>query len=78
MTGAERNTSGTRRITRRLAWRGGESLHSNHQAYPRAPKFSVQRVEFDRSWLVIRALGGGLVVVVGPPVSLSTDGRAIP
>jgi len=38
----------------------------------------VQRVEFDRSWLVIRALGGGLVVVVGPPVSLSTDGRAIP
>jgi stearoyl-CoA desaturase (delta-9 desaturase) len=62
-----------------LAWvTGGESLHNNHHAHPRAPKFSVRRVEFDPSWLVIRALAAvRLVVVVGPPVRLSTDGRAI-
>jgi len=62
-----------------LAWvTGGESLHNNHHAHPRAPKFSARRVEFDPSWLVIRALAAvRLVVVVGPPVSLSTDGRAI-
>jgi stearoyl-CoA desaturase (Delta-9 desaturase) len=35
---------------------GGESLHNNHHAHPRAPKFSVGRLEFDPSWLVIRAL----------------------
>lgn len=63
-----------------LAWvTGGESLHNNHHAHPRAPKFSARRVEFDPSWLVIRALAAvRLVVVVGPPVRLSTDGRAIP
>src|SRR5207245_2771599 len=61
-----------------LAWvTGGESLHNNHHAHPRAPKFSVRRVEFDPSWLVIRLLAAlGLVVVVGPPVSLSSHGRA--
>jgi len=62
-----------------LAWvTGGESLHNNHHAHPRAPKFSARRVEFDPSWLVIRALAAvRLVVVVGPLVRLSTDGRAI-
>jgi stearoyl-CoA desaturase (delta-9 desaturase) len=52
-----------------LAWvTGGESLHNNHHAEPRAPKFSVRRVEFDPSWLVIRALAVvRLVMVVGPP-----------
>ena len=38
-----------------LAWvTGGESLHNNHHAHPRAPKFSVRRLEFDPSWPVIR------------------------
>src|SRR5882672_3621327 len=57
-----------------LAWlTGGESLHNNHHAEPRAPKFSVRRVEFDPSWLVIRALAAvKLVVIVGPPLRLST------
>ena len=55
-----------------LAWvTGGESLHNNHHAHPRAPKFSVRRLEFDPSWAVIRALAAvGLVVVVGATVSL--------
>jgi stearoyl-CoA desaturase (delta-9 desaturase) len=40
-----------------LAWlTGGESLHNNHHAYPSSPKFSMGRLEFDPSWLVIRAL----------------------
>ena len=63
-----------------LAWlTGGESLHNNHHAEPRAPKFSVRRVEFDPSWLVIRALAAvKLVVIVGPPLRLSADSRATP
>jgi stearoyl-CoA desaturase (Delta-9 desaturase) len=50
-----------------LAWvTGGESLHNNHHAHPRSPKFSVRRSEFDPSWLVIRALAAvKLVVIVG-------------
>ena len=56
-----------------LAWlTAGESLHNNHHAHPRAPKFSVRRFEFDPSWLVIRAMAAvGLAVVVGAPVRLS-------
>ncbi|HAM60201.1 MAG: hypothetical protein A2X51_03470 [Candidatus Rokubacteria bacterium GWC2_70_24] len=46
------NTAYNRRV---LAWfTGGESLHNNHHAFPRAPKFSVGRFEFDPSWVVIR------------------------
>ena len=50
---------------------GGESLHNNHHAYPRAPKFSMRRFEFDPSWLVIRGLEAvGLLTIVGTPVRL--------
>lgn len=54
-----------------LAWvTGGESLHNNHHAHPRAPKFSVRRLEFDPSWLVIRALAiARLIRVVGARVT---------
>lgn len=53
-----------------LAWlTAGESLHNNHHAHPRAPKFSMRRFEFDPSWLVIRAMAVvGLVGIVGAPV----------
>jgi stearoyl-CoA desaturase (delta-9 desaturase) len=53
--------------SRVLAWlTGGESLHNNHHAFPRAPKFSVRRFEFDPSWLVIRALAAlRLVQITG-------------
>jgi stearoyl-CoA desaturase (delta-9 desaturase) len=45
---------------------GGESLHNNDHACPRAPKFSVMRSEFDPSWLLIRALAAlGLVTIDG-------------
>jgi Fatty-acid desaturase len=51
---------------------GGESLHNNHHAHPRAPKFSMRRLEFDPSWTVIRFLALlRLVEIVGGPVRLS-------
>jgi stearoyl-CoA desaturase (delta-9 desaturase) len=66
------NFSNTAYNSSALAWvTGGESLHNNHHAHPRAPKFSVRRFEFDPSWAVIRTLAAvGLVVVVGATVSL--------
>jgi stearoyl-CoA desaturase (delta-9 desaturase) len=50
-----------------LAWvTGGESLHNNHHAHPRAPKFSMRRFEFDPSWVVIAGLAAvGLATIVG-------------
>jgi len=56
-----------------LAWvTGGESLHNNHHAHPRAPKFSVRWFEFDPSWPVIRALAAvKLVVITGASVRFS-------
>lgn len=62
-----------------LAWlTGGESLHNNHHAHPRAPKFSVRRVEFDPSWLVIRILAAvRLVVVVGSPLHRQPSPRVL-
>lgn len=55
-----------------LAWvTAGEALHNNHHAYPRAPKFSLRSLEFDPSWLVIRALAvARLIVIVGPSIGL--------
>lgn len=53
--------------SRVLAWfTGGESLHNNHHAHPRAPKFSMGRFEFDPSWPVIKALARiRLVTITG-------------
>ena len=51
------NYENTARNSAVLAWvTGGESLHNNHHAYPRAPRFSVRSWEFDPSWPLIRAL----------------------
>ena len=60
---------------RNFAWvTGGESLHNNHHAYPRSPRFSVRRLEFDPSWLVIRAIAAvGLLVVIGTLPGTPTD-----
>jgi stearoyl-CoA desaturase (Delta-9 desaturase) len=57
---------------RTISWfTGGEALHNNHHAYPRAPKFSVRRFEFDPSWPVIRVLVAvRLVAVIGAVVRL--------
>ncbi|MGH7331283.1 MAG: fatty acid desaturase [Candidatus Rokuibacteriota bacterium] len=56
--------------SRALAWlTGGESLHNNHHAFPRSPKFSLRRSELDPSWLAIRVLAFmRVVVVVGTPL----------
>jgi stearoyl-CoA desaturase (delta-9 desaturase) len=43
---------------------GGESLHNNHHAHPRAPKFSMSAREYDPSWTVIRVLAALRVVRV--------------
>jgi stearoyl-CoA desaturase (delta-9 desaturase) len=55
-----------------LAWvTGGESLHNNHHAYPRSPKFSMGRFEFDPSWVVIRCFAAvKLLEIVGAAVKL--------
>ena len=66
------NFENTAYNSRLLAWvTGGESLHNNHHAHPRAPKFSVRRLEFDPSWLVIRAFAAvRLIAIVGATVKL--------
>jgi stearoyl-CoA desaturase (delta-9 desaturase) len=52
---------------------GGESLHNNHHAHPRAAKLSMGRLEFDPSWPVIRCLAAvGLARIIGPPVRFRT------
>jgi stearoyl-CoA desaturase (delta-9 desaturase) len=62
----ERTFSNTAYNSRLLSWvTGGESLHNNHHAYPRAPKFSINRREFDPSWPVIRTLASMKLLVVG-------------
>jgi stearoyl-CoA desaturase (delta-9 desaturase) len=51
---------------------GGESLHNNHHAHPRAPKFSVRPREFDPSWPCIRALAAiRLLAIAEVPVRLA-------
>jgi stearoyl-CoA desaturase (Delta-9 desaturase) len=35
---------------------GGEGLHNNHHGFPRSPKFSFRRGEFDPAWPLIRLL----------------------
>ena len=64
------NFGNTAYNSRVLAWlTGGESLHNNHHAFPRSPKFSLRRSELDPSWLAIRILAAlRLVAVVGAPL----------
>ena len=68
----QQNFDNTARNSRVLAWiTGGESLHNNHHAHPRAPRFSVRSAEFDASWPVIRVLAAlRLIVIAGTPVRL--------
>jgi stearoyl-CoA desaturase (delta-9 desaturase) len=52
-----RNFENTATNIRFIAWlTGGEGLHNNHHGYPRSPKFSFRRGEFDPAWPVIRLL----------------------
>ena len=71
--GGQNFTDNTAYNWRLLSWvTGGESLHNNHHAHPRAPKFSVRTREFDPSWALIRVLvAARLIVVVGSSVRLS-------
>lgn len=40
-----------------VAWlAAGEGLHNNHHGFPRSPKFSVNKGEFDPAWPIIRAM----------------------
>lgn len=52
-----RNFDNTATNVRLLAFlAGGEGLHNNHHGYPRSPKFSFRRTEFDPAWPVIKLL----------------------
>jgi stearoyl-CoA desaturase (delta-9 desaturase) len=66
----QRNYDNTARNSRVLAWiTGGEALHNNHHAYPRAPRFSRRATELDPSWPIIRLLAAlRLVVIAGKTV----------
>ena len=68
-----RNYENTARNSALLAWvTGGESLHNNHHAHPRAPRFSVRPWEFDPSWPLIRLLAAWrLLTIAGTPVRLA-------
>ena len=70
-----RNYENSARNSRVLAWvTGGESLHNNHHANPRSPRFSVRSWEFDPSWPVIRALAAlRLLTIAAPPVQFVGD-----
>ena len=65
-----KNFENTAYNSRVLAWlTGGESLHNNHHAFPRSPKFSLRRSELDPSWIAIRLLAAlRLVAIVGAPL----------
>lgn len=67
----QQNFANTAYNSRVLAlFTGGESLHNNHHAHPRAPRFSMRRGEFDPSWPIIRGLERlGLIALRGKPVS---------
>ena len=64
------NFANTAYNSRVLAWlTSGESLHNNHHAFPRSPKFSLRRSELDPSWVAIRLLAAlRLADVVGVPL----------
>ena len=69
------NFENTAYNSRVLAWlTGGESLHNNHHAFPRSPKFSLRRSELDPSWLAIRLLAAlRLVAIVSAPMSTARN-----
>ena len=73
-----KNFENTAYNSRVLAWiTGGESLHNNHHAHPRSPKFSFRRWEFDPSWTIIRSLAAtGLLVIVGRASGWSSPGTS--
>lgn len=66
------NFENTAYNSRLMAWvTGGESLHNNHHAHARSPKFSMRRWEFDPAWQVIRVLvAARLAALLRPPVRL--------
>ena len=68
------NFGNTAYNSRVLAWlTGGESLHNNHHAFPRSPKFSLRRSELDPSWIAIRVLARlRLAAVIGAPLGPQT------
>ena len=66
------NFENTAYNSRLMAWvTGGESLHNNHHAHARSPKFSMRRWEFDPAWQLIRVLvATRLAALLRPPVRL--------
>ena len=71
-----KNFENTAYNSRVLAWlTGGESLHNNHHAFPRSPKFGLRRSELDPSWVAIRLLTAlRLAAIVSPPLPAARKG----
>jgi stearoyl-CoA desaturase (delta-9 desaturase) len=52
-----RNFENTATNIKLVAWlTGGEGFHNNHHGFPRSPKFSFRKGEFDLAWPVIMVL----------------------
>lgn len=52
-----RNFANTATNLKVVAWMAaGEGLHNNHHGFPRSPKFSIIKGEFDPAWPIIRGM----------------------
>ena len=60
---------------RLLGWLvAGEGLHNNHHKYPRSPKFSIFRGDFDPAWPIINLLAKAKLIVIAGEIGVPETG----